>query len=487
MRSLGIRGRLALWYGGVVAVVLVGFSCLVYFMMSRLPLMDEPLTAELAELSQLARSADTLNDVTEHCERYFRRREGYRFQVRSADGRTLFRSERLGQHNLPLPHVSWKDAEPVVANHRIGGVGHFRVASARVEGAQGTLIVQAALSLAPYDHQLWRLKVILLLTVPLAVICALAGGYLVSRQALAPLDEMALTASTITAHDLNRRIVISNPHDELGRLGETLNRMIARLERSFDEVRRFTADAAHELRTPLAIMRSEAEIALRSPRPPQEYRRVIESMLEETAHLAQLAEQLLFLCREDAGLRSGSSEVVPVSELLDDVADQMRVAAGQRKITISSSTERGCYINGDLQRIRRLFLNLIDNAIKYTIDGGTVHLACVPAGNRIEVTVEDTGCGIPAEYLPFIFDRFYRVDASRNPEAKGTGLGLAICRSVVEAHGGTIEVRSTVGVGTRFKVTFPAAQISDLEQPAAPVFDGGRATSDLAVAGKADS
>ncbi len=242
----------------------------------------------------------------------------------------------------------------------------------------------------------------------------------------------------------------------MGRLAETLNGMISRLERSFEEVRRFTADAAHELRTPLAIMRSEAEIALRFPRDSDEYRRVIMSMLEETTHLSHLAEQLLFLCREDAGLRTGTFEVVPLSEILDDVTEQMQLAGRAKNVEIESDIARDLLVNGDLQGLRRLFLNLIDNAIKYTFTGGTVNVVCAQLNGYIEIAVEDTGCGIPAECLPFIFDRFYRVDSARTHEVTGTGLGLAICRSIVEAHRGTIECRSTVGIGTRFRVILPA-------------------------------
>jgi heavy metal sensor kinase len=294
--------------------------------------------------------------------------------------------------------------------------------------------------------------------VPVALASAVGGGYLLTRRALEPMDEMVETASMITALHLHRRIPLSHRDDELDRLADTLNHMISRLERSFEEVRRFTADAAHELRTPLAIMRSEAEIALRAPRSPDEYRRVIESMLEETTQLASLAEQLLFLCREDSGLRTGIIEPVALSESLEDLADQMQVAAKEKEITIVSTIMPHCLVNGDPQGLRRLFLNLLDNAIKYTDPGGNVTITCHQSDNWIEIVIEDTGIGIPAEFLPLIFDRFYRVDSSRTPEVKGTGLGLAISRSIVEAHSGTIECSSTPGIGSRFCVRLPAAK-----------------------------
>lgn len=457
MKRVGLRWRLTLWYGAVLAIVLIGFSAVLYMMMRQFPPTDEPLLAELTELDQLVRNAPDLEAVVSRCERYFRRREGYSFQVRDEDNKIVFRSDRLGSMELPLPRGLSEEGGPTIVNERLEKPPRLRVASQTVGRPGGLMTVQAAVSLAPYDQQMWRLQALLLVMLPLALAGAVGGGYVLTRKALEPMDEMVETASMITALHLHRRISISHRDDELDRLAETLNHMISRLERSFEEVRRFTADAAHELRTPLAIMRSEAEIALRSPRSPDEYRRVIESMLEETTQLSSLAEQLLFLCREDSGLRTGTIEPVALSESLEDLADQMQVAAKEKEITITSTIMPNCMVNGDPQGLRRLFLNLIDNAIKYTDQGGSVMITCHQSVRWIEIVVEDTGFGIPAEFLPLIFDRFYRVDSSRTPEVKGTGLGLAISRSIVEAHGGMIECSSTPGVGSRFRVLLPSA------------------------------
>jgi heavy metal sensor kinase len=450
MKALGIRGRLTLWYGGALAAALLLFSLLMYYFMGHQRWMDEQLVAELKELTALVAGAPTREAVIAGCEAKFRGREGFRYQVRVRNGVTLFRSDRLHRSDLPVDLAPGGGLQ--IEDHQIAAVGHYRVATVPVGNAGGNYVVQAAMSLFWYDLRMWQMRIALALAAPASLAIALVGGYLLARKALAPVDEMAAAASRITAHDLNRRIEVPGSADELTRLGETLNHMIARLGRSFDEVRRFTADAAHELRTPLAIMRSEAEIALRTPRDPDEYRRVLESILEETSHLTQLAERLLYLCREDSGISSAPLEPVALDELLDDLCEQMQLAASERNIVIHSAIDRDCVVRGDVPRLRRLFRNLLDNATKYTAPGGSVRLTTRVLERQVEIAVQDNGCGIPPESLPFIFDRFYRVDASRNPEVKGTGLGLAICRSVVEAHGGTIDVESRYGVGTTFRV-----------------------------------
>jgi two-component system, OmpR family, heavy metal sensor histidine kinase CusS len=233
--------------------------------------------------------------------------------------------------------------------------------------------------------------------------------------------------------------------------------MIARLERSFEEVRRFTADAAHELRTPIAVLRNEAEVALRKPREPEQYRRVLEDQLEELERLSRLAERLLFLCREDAGLVPMSRELVRLDEVVEDAAEHMRVVAEEKGVRLETAGVVPCHINGDEDQLRRLLFNLLDNAIKFTPAPGTVTVesACVDATVRTVVT--DTGIGIPPEHLPHVFKRFYRVDPARGSEVGGTGLGLAIALSIAEAHGGSIEMESTVGEGTRAILTLPAA------------------------------
>jgi heavy metal sensor kinase len=266
---------------------------------------------------------------------------------------------------------------------------------------------------------------------------------------------MVADADQITASRLDRRLDIPNPNDELGRLGATLNGMIGRLERSFEEIRRFTADAAHELRTPLTVMRNVAEVALRSPRQPEQYCRVISDMLEEVERLTRLAEQLLFLCREDAGLIPLAATRMQLDDLVRDAAEHMSVVAAAKGLTLEWGRLAACPIRGDADQLRRLLFNLLDNAIKFTPAGKIVRVALEQSEGEARIVVEDTGIGIPAEHLPHVFKRFYRVDPARGQEMDGTGLGLAIGRSIAEAHGGHLTIESTVGQGTRVTVAVP--------------------------------
>jgi heavy metal sensor kinase len=319
------------------------------------------------------------------------------------------------------------------------------------------VVVQAATSLASIDQELAALLTVLLFSGPLALVCALVGGYLLARKALAPVDRMVQTAEEITATRLDRRIDVTKTDDELGRLARTLNGMIARLERSFDEVRRFTADAAHELRTPIAVLRNEAEVTLRMPREPDHYRRVLEDQLEELERLSRLAERLLFLCREDAGLVPMSRELVQLDAVVTDVVEHMRVVAEEGAVRLEADRIAPCRVKGDEDQLRRLLFNLLDNAIKFTPPEGKVAIETACADARVRISVADSGIGIPAEHLPHVFKRFYRVDAARGREVGGTGLGLAIARSIALAHEGSIEIESTDGQGTLVTLTLPAA------------------------------
>jgi signal transduction histidine kinase len=265
---MSIRIKMTLWYGAVLAAVLALFGATVYVMMRHQlrTRLDSGLGRELAKAAEEAEEAGSNARLRERLEHSFKHRDGYEVQVSSADGEVIFRTEGLKETPLPAPSVPQSfrrldyESVPLAARSvTLGALGRFRVAGELIPGPTSTVVIQAATSLAPDDHELSELLFILLLSGPLALAAALGGGYLLARKALAPVDHMARTAGEITSKHLHRRIVVPNPGDELGRLARTLNEMIARLERSFDEMQRFTADAAHELRTPLAVLRSEAE------------------------------------------------------------------------------------------------------------------------------------------------------------------------------------------------------------------------------------
>jgi heavy metal sensor kinase len=317
------------------------------------------------------------------------------------------------------------------------------------------LTVQVARSLASFDHESAELLFTFLLTGPLTLLAAVGGGYFLARRALSPVDRITATANQITADRLSQRIEVPNPDDELGALAQTLNRMIERLEQSFAEMQRFTADAAHELRTPLAVIRNEAEVALRARRSPEIYSDVLENLLEEVNRLSQLAERLLFLCRQDAGLQPPAREELATDELLREVVGNMHLLAEEKGVTLALGENPSCRVVSDPPLLRRVLYNLLDNAIKYTTAGGRVAIASAVHGGAWSVTVADTGVGIAPEHLPHVFERFYRADPARTGDGGGAGLGLAISRSIIRALDGSIDLASTLGVGTKVEVRLP--------------------------------
>jgi heavy metal sensor kinase len=291
--------------------------------------------------------------------------------------------------------------------------------------------------------------------VPGALLIAGAAAYLLARKALAPMQQLRRSTREITADRLDRRLPVFNPDDEVGGLALTINEMIGRLERSFAEIRRFTADASHELRTPLTAIRTETEVALRAEPGAVDPQVLLSSILEECDRLARLTDQLLALSREDVGVGVQVSERLDLSALVSGVAENMNVLAEARSLTLRSDSDGAVFIRGDEVRLRQVFYNLIDNAIKYTPPGGTVHVRVAASANAAVVTVRDTGIGIAPQHLPHVFERFYRVDKARSREQGGTGLGLSISQSIVTAHGGKIELTSAPGRGTVFTVSIP--------------------------------
>jgi heavy metal sensor kinase len=324
---------------------------------------------------------------------------------------------------------------------------------ARLGDEDFTLILMAPLE--GVDRERGQLLAALALAVPVAL--AFSGGvsYLLARKALSPVGRLRTLAREVTADRLDRRLEVGNPADELGGLALTLNAMIARLERSFAEIRRFTADASHELRTPLTAIRAEAEVALGRPALPPEQQALLGSILEECERLTRLADQLLALSREDAGVAQQGWEALDLGALVGGVVETMRPLADAKGLRLHPPVPPAAGVRGDAGRLRQVFYNLLDNAIKYTQPGGEIEVRVEGRAGEAVVTVRDSGVGIPEEHLPRVFDRFYRVDRARTRAEGGTGLGLSIARSIVAAHGGSIELRSAPGKGTACIVTLP--------------------------------
>jgi heavy metal sensor kinase len=243
-------------------------------------------------------------------------------------------------------------------------------------------------------------------------------------------------------------------NDEIGELADTFNEMIARLERSFKQIQQFSGDVAHELKTPLTVIKGEIEVALRKERKTEEYQGILKSLSEETEKLRTIVEDLLFLSRMDAHSIPLAFTELPLDELLLEVYEEICPLAEKKQVTVVLKNVEQVNIKGDSGLLKRLLSNLILNAITYTPEGGKIELSLETSADTGLLIISDTGTGIPEESLPYIFDRFYRVDQSRSHDTGGSGLGLAIVQKIVEAHDGKIEVTSEVGKGTTFQVLF---------------------------------
>lgn len=321
-----------------------------------------------------------------------------------------------------------------------------------VSSRDGRVVVVAA-PLEDIENAARRLWLLLAIGIGLSLAIAGPGGYWLASVALRPIDRMTVTAAEINAQNLSLRLPRSGTNDEVGRLAETMNHLLARLEQAIEEQRRFTADASHELRTPLAILQAELDVALRSGGDPQ-HLAMLTSVREEVGQMSRLVDDLLTLARADQGASQLTLASLDLAELVGEVADRFTAQAVAAGIEIVVEMPEIAMV-ADSIRLRQLLLNLVANALAYTPRGGVVTLSGRVEERTAVLEVTDTGIGIPPEALEHIFDRFFRVDHARSRAVDGSGLGLAICRWAVAAHGGTIAASSTEGRGSRFTVRLP--------------------------------
>jgi two-component system heavy metal sensor histidine kinase CusS len=467
---LSVRGRLTAWYGLVLGVILVLFSAVVYLLMqqSLYARIEFELDEELVELRKEVILAIDKPDLLRQLELRFGQHFSYEYEVSDAAGTRLFISDRIrnsdglgtSRFHHQLSNGINGGAQTMIETQSLTEMGEYRVAGQIVESKHGPLIMQVATPLATCNVDLRGLLTVLLTAGPLALIVALGFGYGLARTALLPVAQMTAAAKQMTVQHLARRLDVSPVDDELSQLATTLNLMMDRLQRSFEEIRRFTADAAHEIRTPLTVIRNEAEVILRLPRSPEQYQRTLHSIIDETLHMAHFADQLLMLCRADVDMNRKQS-VVPLDLDLADAVESLGPLARQKQIQIDLSLDESLYVIAASFQLQQLWRNLIENAVKYTPERGQVRIASKSDSDSVIVTVADTGIGIPPEHLLHVFERFYRVDPSRQRNSGGVGLGLAICQSIAEGLSGEIHIDSTVGQGTCVTVKLPRVLDSD--------------------------
>ncbi len=377
-------------------------------------------------------------------------------QVWSPDGLLLFHT--AAAERQPIAESRSLAAHPagqivVVATTDVP----VRVLSGPSQIGGRPVVLQVARSEAAVRRTLRDLMLIFVLGLPIGVAAAGLGGYSLARRALAPVERIAERARSITAERLSDRLPVDNPNDELGRLAGVFNETLGRLQSSFEQMRRFTADVSHELRTPLTAIRSVGEVGLREHHDEAAYRSIIGSMLEEVDRLSYLVDRLLALSRAEIGQARLSVDVVDLRELAEHVVAHLGVLAEEKRQSLTIEPIGAPQCRGDRLVLRQALINLVHNAIKYTPAGGAIRI-CVsesPTGATLDVT--DTGPGIAAEAGSRIFDRFYRVSRSDDADGSGAGLGLAIAKWAVEVNGGRLSLEPANGTGSTFRIALPSA------------------------------
>lgn len=462
-----IRFRLTLWFAITLAVVLTasGFYWQRNLSQNLLGHIDRRLLEVAQETSQYHLAQQVEPDLQHQCaalEDFLREQNWSEYvQVLDATGTVECFSSNLRGFRLPLSAAALQAAAEG-RDHTVSdsSLGHYplRVHTYPVyENGQLTHLLQAAQSLASVEETLQELQGTFFVFGPLVLVLLGLGGWLLVGWALSPVARMTRAVRKINAESLSQRLPLGHGQDEISQLAETFNDMLARLEDSFRKVKQFSGDASHELRTPLTIIRGETEVALRWAKDPEEMRSVLQSNLEEIDRMGRIIDDLLTLAKSEAGEMPLEMKVFSLSDLVQQLYLQGRILGEAKEMDVSLQLDvaEEIRIRGDELRLRQMFLNLITNAIKYTPAKGKVVISMAMDDGRAVVTVRDSGIGIPAEHLPHIFSRFYRIDKARNREDGGTGLGLAIVKWIVEVHDGKIRVTSNPDQGSIFTVYLP--------------------------------
>jgi len=444
--------QLTLWYVAAMTLVLAVYAAaiLAYVSRSASQLLTQQLRSDFQWATVMVEQTPE-GGITWNGEEAIE--EHPWLQVWGADGKLLFRNGvALGQPDVGLDLPSLPD-DAVVSVPTSDGVP-LRVLSRRGEIAGNPVVIQVGRSEQTMREQIQTVALILLLGLPVAVVTAGLGGYMLARRALAPIERMTERAETITAERLSDRLPVSNPDNEMGRLATVFNATLARLEESFEQMRRFTADVSHELRTPLTAIRSVGEVGLRGRRDEAGYRAIIGSMLEEVDRLAGLVDRLLTLSRAETGVTTRSIEPVALKELAESVVADLAVLAeekSQQVVIEAHGSPRGL---GDRLMVRQALINLVDNAIKFAPAGTAIVIRVVESAGDATVDVIDRGPGIPTAAREHIFDRFFRA-SSAPADVAGTGLGLSIAKSAVETSGGALTLEQSDEYGSTFRIRLP--------------------------------
>ena len=465
MHLQSIRARLTFWYTSLLTVTLLVLGSAAYGLLSYSLSheVDAALNGVATTLAERSHD-DSASIPPAEIEEMFRRFFGFSpwdryYQKFDPFGHRDPREPKSPQQRPPLSKEALNNASQGIPTFEtVEGLGSYPVRLVTMpvmDGHRVINLIQVGMSLQSVSETRVRFLLIMGGVLPLGLLLAGVGGWLLARRALEPVARMTEAAQRIGAEHLAERVEETGAGDELDHLAKTLNEMLGRLDAAFSQIRQFSASASHELQTPLTILKGELEVALRSPRSVQEYRDVLNSSLEEVDRIAQLVEGLLLLSRAEAGVLKIDQQPVDLAQLLEEVHARLKLLADSRAVELRLGPTEPISILGDRERLRRLLMNLADNAIKYTETGGSVELSLQGNETWAEVLVADTGIGIPQDEQEKIFQPFYRSDEARSQVQNGTGLGLCIARSIAVAHDGAIQVESTPGLGSTFRLLLP--------------------------------
>ncbi len=457
--------RLTVWGSGVMLVVCALLCAILYTGMyySMLREVDGFLRGEVAELSAKIMEHPGDYDAAQRAirsELSNRARSDLSFCLFDAEGHVVITSnpnDPVAGHPMLLAHWDQLPHQPHYRTVRVPGQPHpYRTCSEPIETQEGVVVLaQAAYSLEYMNHSLALLRRISGVALVLVTSVACLGAWVLARRSLRPIDAMTVKARQIGADELTERLPRSGTDDELDRLAGTLNEMLGRIEDHVGHVRQFTADASHELRSPLAALRGMAEVALSRPRSADELREVVEASIEQYRRLQRLAEDLLLLTQADVNRATLKRERVRLDQVVRDAVELYAPLAEEAGLKLTVHPLPCVELSGDGGRLRQMVGNLIDNAVKYNKSAGEIDVVLDCQDGAADMKVRDRGIGIASEDLPYVFDRFYRGDKART--SNGAGLGLAICRWIAQAHGGEIELNSVLGEGTTASVRLPVS------------------------------
>jgi len=471
LRPLNVRTRITLWYLAVLAgaLLIYGASTSLFLVFQLRSQLDHRAIEDLETIKGLLSftpDGKLLFHSNYQDQSYPTKMLDPLIEVLAPDGTLLYRNELLENRSLggsvQPAEVSGSYA---MRSIRLSDGMPIRLVSRQYILDGRPRVIRLGLSEESLWQRFWQVVGGLLAGLPFVLVFAGLGGYFLARQALSPIERMARRVHEINAERLNARLDVENSHDELGFLASTFNETLARLERSFDQLRRFTADASHELRTPLTAIRSVGEVGLQKRGAAEDYREVIASMLEESVRLTRLVDSLLTIARADSGQVQIEKTTLTLVPLAREVASLLEVLAEEKGQKVSVSGDETIQVRADGAILRQVLTNLLDNAIKFSYSNSQISVRVSRAADRTAVIeVEDNGPGIAPEHRDKVFDRFYRVDEGRSREFGGAGLGLAIAKWGAEAHGGHLQLLCPPGGGCTFRLVLPQVAAANDKQ-----------------------